>query len=312
MSLNLDVYNLLRFKMKNVLFFLCVFTIHISSQLYGQKKMNMKSLKQAITKELSSQKGDFGVVFYDLQSKKHINIHADELFHAASTMKLPVMIEVFRQAHEGKFRLTDSLVVINQFKSIVDSSLYQLDSSDDSYSPLYHEIGRKVSIYDLTYLMIIHSSNLATNLVIDLVGAENVMSTIHKMGVKKMKVLRGVEDQKAYDLGMNNVTTASDLSLLLRDIALNRILSKTDCEAMIKILLDQKHNKIIPALLPPDVKVAHKTGNITGVLHDAGIVFLPDGRKYILVLLSKNLLDEGASTQAMAKVSRMIYDYEIR
>jgi beta-lactamase class A len=77
---------------------------------------------------------------------------------------------------------------------------------------------------------------------------------------------------------------------------------------MIKILLDQTFNDIIPAGLPKDVKVAHKTGSITGVHHDSGIVFLPDGRKYVLVLLSKDLTDENAAVQSMAKISSMIYD----
>jgi beta-lactamase class A len=78
---------------------------------------------------------------------------------------------------------------------------------------------------------------------------------------------------------------------------------------MIDILLDQKFNDKIPAKLPKKVKVAHKTGWITGVNHDAGIVILPDGRKYVLVLLSKELQDDKAAVKSMAKISKMIYDY---
>ncbi len=288
-----------------------LFAMQLPGGLYAQQKHNMRTLKKEIIEEFSSQKEDFALAFYDLQSGKHLYINQNQVFHAASTMKVPVMIEVFKQDHEGKFNLNDSLKVENHFKSIVDSSVYQLDSLDDSYSPLYHKTGQKKSIYDLTYLMIIHSSNLATNIVIDLVGAKNVMKTIQKMGVKKMKVLRGVEDQKAFDLGLNNVTSARDLMLLLKEIALGKAVSRPASDSMIHILLDQKFNEIIPALLPQDVRVAHKTGNITGVDHDAGIVFLPDGRKYILVLLSKNLQDEKSSISAMARVSRLVYDFEM-
>jgi len=121
-------------------------------------------------------------------------------------------------------------------------------------------------------------------------------------------VLRGVEDQKAYDAGLNNTTTAFDLLLIFEKIAAGKAVNKKADEAMIKILLDQRFNEIIPAYLPSTVKVAHKTGSITGVQHDCGIVFLPDGRKYVLVLLSKQLEDPVAAIRAMANVSAMIYN----
>ncbi len=81
---------------------------------------------------------------------------------------------------------------------------------------------------------------------------------------------------------------------------------------MIDILLDQKFNEIIPAHLPKSVKVAHKTGVITAVHHDSGIVILPDGRKYVLVLLSRELGDFDSGTAKMADISKMIYDYVIQ
>jgi beta-lactamase class A len=129
------------------------------------------------------------------------------------------------------------------------------------------------------------------------------------MGASDILVLRGVEDTKAYQQGLSNTTTAYDLLLLFENIAQHQVVSDTSCEAMIDILLDQEFNEIIPGQLPAEVKVAHKTGWITGLHHDSGIVYLPDGRKYVLVLLSKNLEDEEAGVETLATVSRMIYDY---
>jgi beta-lactamase class A len=152
------------------------------------------------------------------------------------------------------------------------------------------------------------STNLATNIMIELVGAPNAQQTMRDLGTKNMQVLRGVEDSKAYQAGLNNSTTAYDLMVIFEQMAKGEVVDSTTSAEMIKILLDQKFNDIIPAGLPPDVKVAHKTGWITGVHHDGGIVFLPDGRKYVLVLLSKNLKDEQAGVEMMTKVSKMVYD----
>ncbi|MDE3185821.1 MAG: serine hydrolase [Bacteroidota bacterium] len=282
----------------------------IFSAAYGQSNNSMKIIKHKIEKVFSNEKGDFAVAFKDISTGKQLLINEQEEFHAASTMKTPVMIEVFKQAKEGKFSLKDSFLIKNQFKSIVDSSFYSLDSIDDSESEIYRHIGEKRTLYDLMYEMIVASSNLSTNLVIDLVNAKKVTQTMRELGAKKIKVLRGVEDNKAYELGLNNTTTAYDLMVIYEKIAEGKAVDKKSSDEMIYILSQQEHNDIIPAELPKNVKVAHKTGWITGVHHDSGIVILPDGRKYVLVLLSKNLEDDSAAVKAMAYVSRLVYDYE--
>ncbi|WP_306550069.1 serine hydrolase [Daejeonella sp.] len=269
----------------------------------------LNNLKKKISSELTKNKGTFAVAYKDLSSGEELLINEKISFHAASTMKTPVLIEAYKQAAAGKFQIQDSILVKNEFKSIVDRSLYSLDAKDDSEVDLYTKENKKVKIYDLLYLMIIKSSNLATNLIIDLVGAKNANNTMQEMGASDIQVLRGVEDTKAYRKGLNNTTTAYDQMLIFSEMANGKIVSQESSDAMINILLDQKFNDKIPAKLPKDVKVAHKTGWITGVNHDAGIVFLPDGRKYVLVLLSKDLEDDQAAVQSMAKVSRMIYQY---
>ncbi|MEZ4905481.1 MAG: serine hydrolase [Spirosomataceae bacterium] len=269
----------------------------------------MEQLKDSIMSKLKPIKGEFGIAFKDLQTGKTLFVNEKENFHAASTMKTPVMIEVFKQAKAGKFKLTDSISVKNEFKSIVDGSLFGLDISDDSADDMYKKIGQKMTIYDLTYQMIIVSSNLATNILIDLVGAKNANASMRLLGAKDIQVLRGVEDNKAFRAGMNNSVTAFDLMVIFEKIARKKAVDKKADEAMVQILLDQKFNEIIPDNLPTTVKVAHKTGSITGVQHDSGIVYLPDGRQYVLVLLSKKLTDTQAAVKALAQVSEMIYNY---
>ncbi|HEU4573707.1 MAG TPA: serine hydrolase [Chitinophagaceae bacterium] len=269
----------------------------------------MHELRQQIIEIVNRQQGTFAVACKDLTSGKVLLINEHELFHAASTMKVPVMIEVFKEAKEHRLSLNDSIIIKKQFASIVDGSPYELDSTDDSDATLYRHIGEKRSVGDLLYQMITISSNLATNLLMEKVSPANIMSTLKTAGANDMQVLRGVEDNKAFDQGLNNTTSAFDLLILLEKIADGKIVDKQSCSEMIRILMDQQFNEIIPANLPPNIKVAHKTGFITGVQHDAGIVFLPHGRKYVLVLLSKNLTDADAAVQSLALVSEIVYRY---
>lgn len=272
---------------------------------------NRDSLLHNIQSELGRQKGFFAFAFKDLFTGETITWNEHESFHAASTMKTPVMIEVFKQVAAGKFSLTDSVMVKNEFKSIVDSSNYQLNPADDSQQELYKLVGTRQPLSDIVYQMIIMSSNLATNIIMEMLDGKKITQTMRELGAKDIQVLRGVEDGKAFAKGLNNTTTAYDQMVIYDKIATHQVVNSNACDEMIRILIDQKHNSIIPALLPKEVKVAHKTGSITGVHHDSGIVFLPDGTKYVLALLSKNLENDQAATGAMARVSEMIYKYVI-
>ncbi|WP_232065230.1 serine hydrolase [Rhodocytophaga rosea] len=275
--------------------------------------MSLPAIQQQIQHELNSIPGTFALAFINPDNpKQQLLINAKEVFHAASTMKTPVMIEVYRQSSQGKFSLQDSILVKNEFKSIVDGSLYSMNIKDDSGEGLYKMIGKTMTIEALVYDMITYSSNLATNILIDKVGAKNVMITMKALGANDIQVLRGVEDSKAYQQGLNNTTTAYDLMLIFQKMALHQLVNAEVDQAMINVLLEQKFNEIIPAALPKSVKVAHKTGSITGVQHDTGIVYLPDGRKYVLVLLSKNLQDSKQGIAILSKVSGIIYRYMIQ
>ena len=269
------------------------------------------TIEEEVKNELEKQPGTYAIAFKDLSTGETLLINEKQSFHAASTMKTPVMIEVYEQAAEGKFSLTDSILIKNDFKSIVDGTSFSLDSAEDSEKVLYTLTSSKRTLDELVYDMIIVSSNLATNIIIELVDAKKVTQSMRDLGAKDIQVMRGVEDDKAFAQGLNNTVTAYDLMLIFEKMANGETVSKQASDAMIDILLDQKFNTIIPAKLPADVKVAHKTGSITGVHHDSGIVFLPDGRKYVLVILSKNLEDEEAATDSMASVSEIIYRHVV-
>lgn len=291
--------------------YMCLLVITATVTLNAQvNNMKLEELKEKIHKETGSVNGDFAVAFKDLKNPDNtILINSDENFHAASTMKTPVMIEVFRQASLGKFSLDDSITVKNEFKSIVDGSTYSMAIDRDGGEGLYNFINKKRTIRQLVYEMITVSSNLATNILIDLVGAENAQRTMLSMGAKNIKVLRGVEDIKAFDKGLNNTTTARDLMIIFEQIAKGSVVSKEACLEMTDVLLDQKFQEVIPAKLPKGVKVAHKTGSVDGIKHDSGFVILPNGRKYVLVLLSKNLTDMERATEVLSNISKMVYDY---
>lgn len=252
--------------------------------------------------------GTFAVAFRAIGNGETFMFNEHQLFHAASTMKTPVLAEVFKQVEKGKFSISDSVKVYNEFKSIYDRSSYVLKPLNDSEQHLYSRIGSKVTIEDLLYRMITQSSNLATNIMIDIVGAKNVMKTMSSIGATEMKILRGVEDSKAFEHDMNNMVTAYDLMLLFDQIAQGKMINKKASEAMVAILSKQHFRSIIPAGLPPEVKVANKTGSIDKVNHDSGIVYLPDGRKYVLVLLSKGV-EEDAAKRTLSAVSSYVYRY---
>jgi len=263
------------------------------------------TLEASLRGAIAESGAEVALAMRSLDGKDSVLIDADKPFHAASTMKVPVMIELFRQAHTGSLTLGDSLPVRNEFHSIVDGSPYALSEGDDSDKEVYAAVGKTLTLRQLCEAMITVSSNFAANLLIEKLGVDNIRRTVTALGADGMQLLRGVEDQKAFDKGLNNTTTARGLLVLFEKLAAGRAVDPASDAAMIEILERQKFNEGIPAGLPAGTPVAHKTGSITRIHHDAGAVFAP--RPYVIVILVRGLDDQKQSAALMSRLSRLVF-----
>ncbi len=263
------------------------------------------SVQNQIQSRIASAGADVAIAFRTLDGKFEYFYRADASFHAASTMKVPVMIELFHQVHEGKLHLSDKITITNEFHSIVDGSSYKLNAADDSETTLYNAQGETRTLLELCNLMITVSSNLATNIIIEKLGVENIRTTAVALNAPGMNVLRGVEDNKAFEKGLNNTTTARALQVLMTALAEGKAIDAVASRQMVEILEHQRFNESIPAGLPPGTRVAHKTGEITKIHHDAAIVFAP--RSFVLVILVRGMTDIKESSVLMADIARIFY-----
>ncbi|HVR44060.1 MAG TPA: serine hydrolase [Thermoanaerobaculia bacterium] len=249
---------------------------------------------------------DLAVGFYDYETTVQWCFNADDWFHAASTMKLAILLGVFRQFERSELTLDTPVHVRNRFTSIVNREPFMIELSRDGDGNVAKEIGRNLPVRELAYWMITTSSNLATNLLVEVVGVESIQRALEELEIPGVKVVRGVEDQAAFEAGINNEVTANGLLRLLRVIADGRAFSEESSRQMLDILLDQRFKSGIPAGLPKHARVAHKTGNISTVHHDAGIVFV-DGRKpYVLVVLTRFDAKVGRGS-AVAGITREVH-----
>ncbi|HEV7509369.1 MAG TPA: serine hydrolase [Thermoanaerobaculia bacterium] len=250
---------------------------------------------------------EIAVAYHSLGTGAFYYHDEDEAFHAASTMKLPVMMALFQGIDAGERRLSDPIAVRNQFQSLVDASTFTLDPKDDGDPELYQAVGSTRTLDELIRRMIVRSSNLATNILIERLGASSATDLLRSLGAYQMKVLRGVEDEKSYQAGLNNTATAKDLATLLTALAKGETFSPASNAKMIEILEAQEFNEKIPAYLPQGTPIAHKTGDITGVHHDAAIVFPPGESPYVLVVLTAGFKDEKQANQIIAEISRVVW-----
>lgn len=247
------------------------------------------------------------VAFQDLENGDEYFLCADDRFHPASTFKVAVMLETFHQAEQGLFSLGDQVQVANSFTSIADGSTFCSYAEDDADASLYERVGDTETLREIVRLMIVRSSNLATNILIQRVGATRVTAFLHELGIQSVEVLRGPEDNQAYALGLNNSATARGLMQMLRLLAERNAVSTRASDEMIQILLRQEFNEGIPAGLPPGMKVAHKTGWNDRLYHDCGVVYVEGRRPYILAVMTSGFDTEPDAHACVAEISRLIY-----
>ncbi|MEM1054364.1 MAG: serine hydrolase [Bacteroidota bacterium] len=245
------------------------------------------------------------VAVRDAHTGLSLDLNADRRFHAASTMKVPVMIEAFRQVEAGRLGWDDPIPVENRFTSIVDGSTFSI--GDDSDDALYTRLGGTMPLRDLTRRAITTSSNLATNLMMEVLTADSVQATTLALGGEGMLVLRGVEDLLAFEQGLSNRATAGGLAALMEAIRDGRAVSESASREMLDILFQQEFDEMIPAGLPAGTRAAHKTGWITRIHHDAAIVYPEDALPYVLVVLTEGLDDHDESARLGAEVARVVH-----
>lgn len=290
--------------------FLLFFLLLISGHLFAAEPAG-GSLEERLQEIIDRSGAEVvGLAFHDLETGRQILINDRVTIHAASTMKVPVMMEVFRLIAAGRLRLSDQIAITDRFPSIVDGSEYRLDSQSDSDQEIYRFIGQTLSVRELVDRMITRSSNLATNILIQRVRPERVRQLTRRLGALDIQVRRGVEDTRAFEAGLNNTTTARDLMILLAAIAEGSFIAPRWRAQMISILAAQQFNDGIPAGLPPGIRVAHKTGEITRHNHDAAIVYpeTAGARKpYLLVILTRGIAARERSDRLIADLTRLIH-----
>jgi beta-lactamase class A len=246
------------------------------------------------------------VALLDYETGFRFSINPGRPFHAASTIKVAILLAIGKAIDDGRIRPNDTLHVRNRFYSAIDRTPFRIDSESDGYPQLHKLIGRSARVSDLTEWMIVSSSNLATNLLLDYLTLEEAQKVLRDAGISGIDLRRGVDDTKAHEQNLNNETTAEGLLQLFATLR-GDFLSKPSRDLAIKILLQQRFNSMIPALLPSHASVAHKTGEISTACHDAGIVYLPEREPYILVVLTEVPADSNGRRETIAKISEAVF-----
>lgn len=248
----------------------------------------------------------FAVAIHDYETGLRFSLNGDRHFHAASTMKVAILLAIVKAIDDERVRPNDTLHVRNQFFSAIDGTPFRIDAESDGYPQLHKLIGRTAKISDLTEWMIVSSSNLATNLLLDYITVEQTQRVLRDAGVSGIELRRGVDDTKAHEQNFNNETTANGLVELFATLR-GDFLSKPSRDLAIKILLEQRFNSMIPASLPAHASVAHKTGEISTACHDAGIVYLPEREPYILAVLTEVAAESNGRRETVAKISEIVF-----
>ena len=271
---------------------------------------SIAELEASIRQRIAGAPGSYAVAFEDLSSGQQLLLNAAERTHAASLMKVPVMMAVFHLAERGELDLEQRVVVRNTFASLVDGSPFEVEF--DPHGPLAAKAGEAVRLLELVRLMITRSDNVATDLVMELVGADHVMELLGRLGIPDVVVRRGVEDTKAYEAGLNNACSARGMLAALVACRDSEMFRPESRRQMMAILRAQEVSSMIGRGIPADsgAVVAHKTGSISWVEHDAGIVELREGRAYALVILTHSF-GEGRekAVEAGAAISKLVYRY---
>lgn len=265
--------------------------------------------KQIERIELESGAKAVAVAVHDTETDFELHYRADRWFHAASTIKVPILLGVFDGIAHGKLLPHSRIHVRNRFLSVVEAVPFRVESDRDANSTVHAAIGKMLRVEQLANHMIATSSNLATNLLLDVVGLGSVQKTLENLGVAEgIDIKRGVEDEIAYEKGIFSSVTADGLLRILLLLAEGKAFSPALSRKMMDILHGQEFNRGIPARLPKGTRVAHKTGEISTIAHDAGVVYLPERKPYVVVILTEWDVDASGRSKAIAEISHCVYE----
>jgi beta-lactamase class A len=253
------------------------------------------------------------VSLYDYETGLQWSQRGDRWFHSASTIKVAVLLALFGAIDAGRFTLDSRLHVRNRFLSLVDRTPFRISSGRDADKDVHAAIGKTMRVGDLARHMIVTSSNLATNLLVDLVTVDQAQQMLARHGIRGIELARGVEDDKAYEANFNNRVTANGLVALFRVIHERSGVLQESAREMLDILFAQEFRSGIPAGIPSDVRaasrIANKTGEISIAAHDAGIVYLPDRQPYVVAVLTEPDPASDRRMERVARVSSVVYEW---
>jgi beta-lactamase class A len=237
----------------------------------------------------------------------------DAPHYAASTMKVAVMVAAYRLAESGRLDLDADIPVHDEFPSALgDGTTYRSTADYDNDPQPWERIGRTAPLRWLIRRMIVRSSNLATNLVLERVGLEAVAEVWAAVGARHSAMARGIQDYAADNAGLSNVVTARDLAALMATVYLGArwpshrdevLASPKACEEMLSVLLAQEVTDDVVRGLPPGTAVAHKNGWVDGIRHSAAVVMPTDAPAYVLVTCVSAPLGEKEACDLVAQVA---------
>ena len=271
--------------------------------------MNPSALPERILKiAADAEFGAVAVALHDYESGLEFALEGDRVFHAASTIKVALLLAIYKLAGEGRLHLDDTLHVRNRFRSLADGGVFRVAANRDGDGAVHRRAGRSMRVRELARAMITRSSNLATNLLLDHIGIEAVRSALAEAQIDGIEIARGVEDTRAFEQGISNRVTARGLVRLFQLLCEGDFVREETRAQMLEILHAQEFNSMIPEGLPKDARVAHKTGEISTVCHDAGIVFLPGRKPYVVAILTEMAPSVETRSAPVAEISRAVFE----